>query len=227
MKKKKRIMQLSVILFFLATIYFIFSDHPINLSLVQNNIYELRTFVETNFALSVFIFMLVRLLASIFAIPGNGIFTITGGAMFGFWLGTTISFLSITTGVLIVFLISRYAFKETVKKRFQKQFEKIDPAFKKYGPIILLSLRLMHVFPSIIINSVFALTPISAIKYYLISLVGMLPGIVILTNAGARISEIQAFSDIMTPSILLSLLLVAAIPIITVLLSKFTKFKPI
>ena len=54
----------------------------------------------------------------------------------------------------------------------------------------------------------------SAIKFFIISFVGMLPGILLYVNAGSQISKINSVSEIYNLNIILSIFIIGIFPII-------------
>ena len=58
------------------------------------------------------------------------------------------------------------------------------------------------------------LLPISWRRFYFVSQLGMLPGTIVYVNAGEKLIELESVDQIMTPSIIISLLLVALFPYI-------------
>ena len=58
------------------------------------------------------------------------------------------------------------------------------------------------------------LLPISWRRFYFVSQLGMLPGTIVYVNAGEKLFELESVDQIMTPSIIISLLLVALFPYI-------------
>ena len=70
----------------------------------------------------------------------------------------------------------------------------------------------------VLINLIMGVLPISLYRFYYISQIGMLPATVIYVNAGSEISKVNTINDVMSFSLILSLLLLATLP----LLMKFT-----
>ncbi|OWZ82978.1 cobalt-precorrin-5B (C(1))-methyltransferase CbiD [Natranaerobius trueperi] len=211
--KKKSIAQLLFYLLVIVTICFSLFFNSIDLSWFQNNLHILRSYVNNNFVSSVLIFFFFRMFFAVVSIPGSGVLTIVAGAIFDFLIAAVLVTLSVSFGVLIVFLLSRYAFRDFLKEQFSDKFYFIDHISKNHGKSLLFLVRVTEVLPSFIINSFFAFTPIKASTYYWVSLFGLLPGILIFTNAGHQITEIQELSDLMTPNIMVSLGLIGVIPI--------------
>jgi uncharacterized membrane protein YdjX (TVP38/TMEM64 family) len=148
------------------------------------------------------------------SLPGAAIMTLAGGAMFGLAVGTIIVSLAATIGATLACLASRYLLRDWVQKKFADHLVKINEGMKKEGGFYLFSLRLVPVFPFFVINLVMGLTTISLRTFFLVSLVGMLPGTVVFVNAGRELARINSPGDILSPEILLSFALLGLLPVI-------------
>ena len=90
-------------------------------------------------------------------------------------------------------------------KVFQEEME-------RDGAYYLFSLRMAPVLPYFVLNLLMGLTPMSAARYYAISQAGMLLGTIIVVNAGEQIAHIHTVWDLFTPSMCVSIVLMAAFP---------------
>ena len=162
----------------------------------------------------ILIFVATYITAVAFSFPGASILTLAGGAIFGLKVGTLLVSISSTIGATVVFLATKLIFKDYVESKFKEQFNKIDRGIKKEGIFYLFTLRLFPIFPFFLINILMGLTAISTFNYFWVSMIGMLPGTIIYVNAGTQLSKISSLKEIATPSILLSLILLAFMPLI-------------
>ena len=69
---------------------------------------------------------------------------ITSGILFGQWVGTFISVISISTGALVLYSIGNFFFKDLVKKNLEKRFDKYIFYLKKMNFTIFLFLDLLE-----------------------------------------------------------------------------------
>ncbi len=202
-------------------LYSILTDSGINITWFQSNMDRLEIITQNHLIFSIISFLILRYFFAVISVPGSGVLSIVGGAIFNFWLALLLALFSISLGTLTMFLLSRYALKNLIMDKFPEQFEQMKKSLEEYGPMLLFLLRISGVFPSFVINSFFALTPIKTITFLWISLLGNFPGIIIFVNAGSRISEIEKMGDLLTPHILLSLFALGLLP----MLSKFIHSK--
>ena len=137
------------------------------------------------------------------SIPGAALLTLVYGWLFpvalGFWPGlltvvAVVSFSS-TAGATVAFLLSRYLFRDVVRRRFPDRVAAFDERFEKDGAFYLLSLRLIVAVPFFVINVGMGLTPIRAWTYWWVSQLGMFPGTLVYCYAGSQfpsLSELAA-----------------------------------
>lgn len=160
------------------------------------------------------VFFTVYVLAAALSIPGAIILTLAAGAMFGFWTGLlAVSFAS-SLGALLAFLVARHLLRKMVQARLGKSLAPINEGVQRDGVFYLLTLRLVPVFPFWLINLLMGLTPIRARRFYLASQIGMLPGTAVYVNAGTQLAAIQSPSDILSPALLGSFVLLGVFPLI-------------
>ena len=78
----------------------------------------------------------------------------------------------------------------------------------------LLSLRLIPTISFALINLIMGILPISLFRFYYISQLGMLPATIIYVNAGSEIAKVNSINDIMSLTLLISLILLAILPLL-------------
>ncbi|SDA17066.1 Pyruvate/2-oxoglutarate dehydrogenase complex, dihydrolipoamide dehydrogenase (E3) component [Nitrosospira sp. Nsp18] len=146
------------------------------------------------------------------SLPGAGVMTLAGGAIFGVWVGIPLAVISASIGATVALWMARYVFREFVQQRFSDRMTAIDAGIKRDGAFYLFTLRLVPVFPFFIINLLMGLTAIPAGTFFWISLLGMLPGTAIYVNAGTQLASITSLSDIFSPALIGSFALLAIFP---------------
>ena len=190
-----------------------------NLDKLKDNINFLKIWANEEIYLSRISFFILYVIFSGLSFPLlPSILTIAAGALFGIVEGVIIVSFASTIGACICFLLSRYLLKDFINIKFEKTKILIDNKFSKNGSYYLLSLRLIPTISFVLINLIMGVLPISLYRFYYISQIGMLPATVIYVNAGSEISKVNTINDVMSFSLILSLLLLATLP----LLMKFT-----
>lgn len=176
-----------------------------SLTWLQKNFETIKLTSTEHYCVSVMIFLALRFFFSVVSIPGTGVLTVAGGALFGLWLGSLLTAVAVCSGLVVTFLLSRYAFRDMVRRKAGAYLAFIDKGTAKYGSSFLFLLRVMEVAPSFLINTAFGLTTMKVWTYFWISLAGILPGIIIFANAGTRLAELESLSGLVNPAVVASL----------------------
>ncbi len=149
------------------------------------------------------------------SLPGAGMMSLAGGALFGFWIGVPIVLLSATLGATLAFLAARYLFRDWVEHYFGSRLLAINQELQRDGIFYLFSLRLIPAIPFFVINLLMGLTALPTLSFVWVSLVGMLAGTAVYVNAGTQLATIDNPAEIFSPIILSSFLLLALFPWLT------------
>ena len=134
--------------------------------------------------------------------------------MFGLTLGTLVVSFASTIGATLAMLISRYLLGDLVKKRFALQMMKINSGMLKEGAFYLFTLRLLPAVPFFAINLAMGLTRLRTLTFFWVSQLGMLPATLVYVNAGSELGEIQVIDDILSPSLIISFVLLGIFPLL-------------
>jgi pyruvate/2-oxoglutarate dehydrogenase complex dihydrolipoamide dehydrogenase (E3) component/uncharacterized membrane protein YdjX (TVP38/TMEM64 family) len=159
-------------------------------------------------------FFLFYVAVTALSLPGAAIMTLAAGAIFGLWEGTLIVSFASAIGASLAFLSSRYLLRDWVKARFGKRVGAIDRGIAKDGAFYLLTLRLIPVFPFFLVNLAMGLTAMRLGPFYLVSQVGMLPATLVYVNAGTQLARIDSTSDILSPALIGSFVLLGLFPLV-------------
>lgn len=148
------------------------------------------------------------------SVPGAAILTLAGGAIFGLLWGVLLVSFASSIGATLAFLTSRFLLRDAIQKRFGDKLKAINKGVERDGAFYLFTLRLLPVFPFFVVNLVMGLTPIRARTFYWVSQVGMLPLTAVFVNAGTELAKIEKIKDIVSPTLLVSLVLIGLFPLI-------------
>ncbi len=184
-------------------------------------------------ALAPVMFFLAYIVATIAFVPGI-VVTMAAGLAFGPLWGTLIVSISSTVGATLAFLIARYVARDAVEGFLSKQpwFTKFRANVQDDGVNYVLFVRLVPLFPFNALNYACGLTPLKLKHYVIGSMIGMLPGTfayVYLGATGCRLIDLVRagnYSDIPSDvkfSLLITILIFAALSVLPILLKKFRK----
>lgn len=157
-----------------------------------------------------FAFMLMQVAQVIIApLPGQ-ISGLIGGFLFGPWLGLLYTLVGSFIGFWIVFALARKLGRPFVE-RFVKTdtLERFDALLTRRGPFVLFLIYLLPAFPDDVISFVAGLTRIPIRTLLLVSVVGRLPGYLVLSFAGDGLTGENMNPIVVGAAVVLALAVVA------------------
>lgn len=175
----------------LSLIVFSFDLHEFfTLEQFKHNKIIIDTFVETQIISAIIIYSTTYILGVALSLPIATFLTLLGGILFGQWIGTITVVLSATFGSTILFISAKMASKDILTKKIGGFAKKMQKGFKKNALSYLLTLRLIPLFPFVMVNLVAALLQIPLRTYILGTAIGIMPGSFIYVSIGVAISTL-------------------------------------
>jgi uncharacterized membrane protein YdjX (TVP38/TMEM64 family) len=159
--------------------------------------------------------MAIYILVTSLSLPGAAVMTLAGGALFGLVVGTVVVSFSSTIGATLACFAARFILRDWIQKKFGDKLKTVNEGVEKEGALYLFTVRLIPVFPFWLINLVMGLTSMPLKTFYWVSQVGMLAGTIVYVNAGKELGKIDSLSGILSPTLILSFVLLGLFPIIT------------
>lgn len=197
------------------TLFFVLGlQHELTLANLKARQHELVALRQERPLLLAGLFFLGYVAVTALSLPGAAVMTVASGAVFGFWWGILIDSFAASIGAALAFLSSRYVLRDWVKDHFGRQVDAIDRGVERDGPFYLLTLRLIPVFPFFLVNIGMGLTAMRLLPFYLVSQIGMLPGGALYVNAGVQLGSINSLGDVLSPTVIGSLVLLAILPVL-------------
>lgn len=160
------------------------------------------------------LFFAVYVLVTSLSLPGAALLTLLAGALFGLWVGLVLVSFASSIGATLAFLVARYLARDAVQRKFSDALTTVNQGVEKEGAFYLFSLRLVPVFPFVLVNIVMALTPIKTWPFYWVSQLGMLAGTFVYVNAGTQLAGLESSADILSLPLLLSFCLLGVLPLV-------------
>lgn len=110
------------------------------------------------------------------------------GAVFGTWEGAVISLSGALLGTMLMFFLSRYGFRDWAQHYLQKypKAKEYESYFEKNAFLGILFVRLVPVVPAPVVNILCGISWVAWPTFFLASLLGKMPTILIFTFAGSR-----------------------------------------
>ncbi len=187
----------------------------------------LKAQVQESFLLASLLFVVVYTLAVAFSFPAASLLTIFGGFLFGWFFGGVLTAIGATVGATIIYLATRTAFGDFLKKKAGPGVNKLAEGFRDNAFSFLLVLRLAPIFPFFVINIAPALFNVPVRTYVVATFIGILPGTFAYAYLGQGLDSVilsareagmeVSASDLVTTEItiaFIALAVVAAIPFV-------------
>ena len=192
-KNFKLFLGFTYLLFLAVFLYFIFSNIQINrlndFSYYKELQLNLDNFISGNLLINIiyfFIFAIVWVALLGFGSP----ILIFSGILFGKWIGTIISIISISIGALTLYSIANFFFSDIIKKILEHKFKKYIQLFQKNEFYFFFLYRFVGGLgaPFFLQNLFPVLFNMKKNNYFFSSLFGFIPGFFILNTIGAGLN---------------------------------------
>ncbi|MDO6655279.1 TVP38/TMEM64 family protein [Anaerobacillus sp. 1_MG-2023] len=144
-----------------------------------------------------------------FVLFPTSIISISGGLVFGPLLGTVLAVVGGSTGALLFFSLARKLGMNILPKSWKRRGENLEKRLSEKGFLYVLLLRLVPFLHFDLVSYVCGVSNVNRRKYYLATLLGMLPGAIALNFLGASFLSNNLSSVIIAAAVLLLLLIVS------------------
>jgi uncharacterized membrane protein YdjX (TVP38/TMEM64 family) len=186
----------------------------------------LIAFRDANLGLTLTVFLAAYVAIVALSVPGATVATLTGGFLFGIFPGVVWNVGAAATGACLIFLAVRAGWGERLAERMDAsdgRIKRIKEGIDANQWSMLFLLRLLPIVPFFAANLIPALLGVPLYRYAVTTVLGILPGTLVITAIGAGLGEVFDAGEapdlgvIFTPPILLPILglcVLAALPIL-------------
>ena len=231
-KNFKLFLGFTYLLLLAVFLYFIFSNIQINR--LNDFLYYkelqlgLENFISANFLINI-IYFFIFAVAWVALLGFGSPILIFSGILFGKWIGTIISIISISIGALILYIIANFFFRDTVKKILEQKFKKYIQLFQKNEFYYFFLYRFIGGLgvPFFLQNILPVLFNMKKKNYFFSSLFGFVPSFFIFNTIGAGLnnyiekSENFSFLElVLLPEIYFPILMFIVLIIVSLLIKK-------
>jgi uncharacterized membrane protein YdjX (TVP38/TMEM64 family) len=150
----------------------------------------LAALVAARPVLSALMYVAAYIAVVAFSLPGGAVMTLSGGLLFGAFIGACLAVLGATIGAAVLFLLARSAFAPLVAGRAEGLLGPLRAGLARDGFFYLLSLRLVPVFPFWLLNLAPALLGMAFAPYLAATFLGIIPGTLVFAGIGAGLDEV-------------------------------------
>lgn len=169
---------------------------------MKENRQWLANWVEDAGYLAVVAYMVIYATMTAFSVPGGAFMSITGGLLFGLWLGCILTVVSATIGAIALFLVARYTLANLLRQRVGFVINKMEAGFNENPLSYMLFLRLIPVFPFFFVNLVPALLRVRLKIYVIGTFFGIIPGSLVYTWLGDSFGAVVEMDSIIVSRII-------------------------
>ena len=231
-KNFKLFLGFTYLLLLAVFLYFIFSNIQINR--LNDFLYYkelqlgLENFISANFLINI-IYFFIFTVAWVALLGFGSPILIFSGILFGKWIGTIISIISISIGALILYIIANFFFRDTVKKILEHKFKKYIQLFQKNEFYYFFLYRFIGGLgvPFFLQNIFPVLFNMKKKNYFFSSLFGFVPSFFIFNTIGAGLNNYIEKSEnfsflrlVLLPEIYFPILMFIVLIIISMLIKK-------
>lgn len=199
---------------------------------LRDNREALISFRDSNYVLTVLLFISAYMLIVTFSLPGAAITSITGGFLFATFPGSLFNLVAATTGATLIFLAARWGLGERLAAKMETgegAIKKLKDGIDENQWSMLFLIRLLPAVPFFVANLVPAMVGVPLHRFVISTFFGIIPGTVVFTSVGAGLGDVFAsgktpdLSIIFEPMILLPILGLCALAALPMLLKLFRK----
>ena len=231
-KNLKIFLGISYLIILFAFLYFIFT--ALEISKLNDFSYykEIQSDLDIYISKDIFLNLIMFFIFAVvwIALLGFGSpILIISGILFGKWLGTIISVISISVGALILYSLGSFFFRDYVKAILEKKFQKYIKSFQRNEFYYFFIYRFIGGLgvPFGLQNLIPILFDMKKINYFLASFFGFIPSFFISNTIGAGLNsyveEAKNFNFIeliLTPEIYLPILAFVVLVILSIIIKK-------
>jgi len=137
------------------------------------------------------------------SLPVALVMTLTGGLLFGAWLGGAAAAISCTVGATLIFLVCRTAAGDFIRERAGATAARIEEGLRRDAFSYIVTLRLLPIAPFWLINLALGLIDIPLGVFVSASFVGIAPVSLIIASLGAGLDSVLRRGGRIGPHVLL------------------------
>ncbi len=180
----KRFLPLGILVGAIVLVFATGLHNYISFETLREHRETLTGFVADNAIVAALIFMAIYAAVVAMSLPGGAVMTITGGFLFGIWIGTLWVVIAATVGATILFLVARTSLGDSLREKAGPWLKRMEDGFKEDALSYLLVLRLVPIFPFFVVNLVPAFLGVKTRDYILATLFGIIPGSFVYASVG-------------------------------------------
>ncbi|MEZ0535728.1 TVP38/TMEM64 family protein [Caldicellulosiruptoraceae bacterium PP1] len=190
-KKVKIVLNIVALILFAILITYITIKYSPTLIKITKNPQEFRNMILSYGSISALIFILFQILQVVISVIPGEVVQVSGGYIYGTFLGTIYSLIGIVLGSIIVFYIARLLgynlIKEIVPKKQLENFNFVINSQK--SEVALFLLFLIPGIPKDILTYIVGISPIKPLRFLILLTIARFPGIFFSSYIGSNLQQ--------------------------------------
>ncbi len=187
-----RLLPVGLLLAALAAFFLFGGAKHLNFEALLQSRARLAEYTQANLPVALLIYIACYTAAVALSIPGALLLTITGGFLFGGWIGGAAAVVAATVGATFLFLIARFVLAGAAERRTGAWLAKMRDGFREDAASYMLFLRLVPIFPFWLVNLAPALLGVPLATFIWTTFLGVIPGTFAYALAGAGLDSLVA-----------------------------------
>lgn len=222
----KRLIPVAILLAGLGAFFGLGLNKYVTFDTLKEHRGELMALVAAHPVASVLVFIAVYAAATALSLPGGALLTLTGGFLFGIWLGAAAVVIGATIGASLLFLAARSALGDVLRAKAGPFLARMEAGFKENALSYLFVLRLIPAFPFFVVNLVPAFLGVPLSTFVIATFFGIMPGTFVFASIGAGLGSIfdsmqeVSLKGALTPEVITALIGLAVFSLIPVAYKK-------
>ena len=150
---------------------------------------------DSHYAATIAGFVALYVLIVAFSLPGATMATLTGGFLFGTWVGTVVNVSAATLGAVLIFSAVRMGFGARLAARMENSpglVGRIKQGIDTSQWSMLFLIRLVPAVPFFVANIVPALVGVPLVRFAVSTFLGIIPAGLVYTSVGAGLGDVFA-----------------------------------
>lgn len=178
--------------------------HNLGVNTIQAQKANFVNFVESNYFISILLYVLSYVLIVVSSLPLTAFLTILSGFLFGTWQGSIYSLVAAAIGATLSLLMFRYLLGNDVQKNYSGKLTKFKESIEKYGSRYLIMVHLFMIVPFFIINVLASMVRVSYFTFIWTTIVGMIPSTILYSYAGNQLRIANSVGEIFSWKVILA-----------------------
>lgn len=192
----RRFVPLAVIVLAMVAVYATGAYRHISPGTLVRHRMAIDAFIDAHSVVAVAAFAAAYVVVVALSIPGAALLTISGGILFGTFVGGSAAVIAATIGATIVFLVAKSACGESLTRHAGPLAVKLSEGFRADAFNYLLFLRLVPAFPFFLVNLVPALVGVKLTTFVAATLIGVVPATFVFAFFGSGLDSVMVAQEV-------------------------------